>query len=324
MEPTIAKEIPMKESLEVAVPQDSQQFNIQSLISQAIDKNVSADVMERMLAVAKEMDRIFAKKQFDQAMASFQRVLPTIKKTKEVFDKYGKLRYKFAPLDAIVEQVKDVLGSCNLSYTIDTKVEGENVTAIVKITHVDGHSETSSFTIPIDPQSFMTNQQKFASALTYGKRYAFCNALGILTGDEDDDANIAETARDAAQPHVQGQSTSKPPITPQRAESGSTSPMPSGVGYVRPSPKQFEFIENLMQSKHIPIDKIPYKFSELTGGKGGTASELIEWLKLQPYANGIKSNAAIDRDTLPTIQQQDDESIRKFNEEMGNIGNSIN
>jgi hypothetical protein len=37
----------------------------------------------------------------------------------------------------------------------------------------------------------MTTPQKFASALTFAKRYAFCNVLGILTGDKDDDANTA-------------------------------------------------------------------------------------------------------------------------------------
>src|SRR3990167_3791525 len=36
----------------------------------------------------------------------------------------------------------------------------------------------------------MNAAQKVASALTYAKRYAFCNAFGILTGDADDDARL--------------------------------------------------------------------------------------------------------------------------------------
>jgi len=35
----------------------------------------------------------------------------------------------------------------------------------------------------------MNDAQKIASALTYSKRYAFCNATGIMTGDEDQDGN---------------------------------------------------------------------------------------------------------------------------------------
>jgi hypothetical protein len=31
----------------------------------------------------------------------------------------------------------------------------------------------------------MTDQQKHGARVTFAKRYAFCNALGILTGDED-------------------------------------------------------------------------------------------------------------------------------------------
>ena len=37
----------------------------------------------------------------------------------------------------------------------------------------------------------MSAQQKVGAALTFAKRYAFCNAFGIMTGDEDNDANQA-------------------------------------------------------------------------------------------------------------------------------------
>jgi hypothetical protein len=50
-----------------------------------------------------------------------------------------------------------------------------------------GHSQESDFTVPIDEKAFMNAPQKVASALTFAKRYAFCNAFGILTGDEDND-----------------------------------------------------------------------------------------------------------------------------------------
>ena len=164
----------------------------EALIAQAIDKGVDVGTMERLLAMRRELKGEFAKEQFNKAMADFQSECPIIKKTKRVMNKDGKtVRYSYAPIDSILTQVRTFLKAHNFSYTIDTKTEGDKVQAICTVTHADGHSQTSSFDIPIDKNAFMNNQQQFASALTFGKRYAFCNAFGILTGDEDDDSKNA-------------------------------------------------------------------------------------------------------------------------------------
>ena len=104
-------------------------------------------------------------------------------------NKDGKtVRYQFAPIDSIVKQIQVPLANAGLAYTWTVKNEPEMVTAICKVTHSLGHSEESSFQIPVDKEGFMTAPQKVASALTFAKRYSLCNALGIYTGDEDTDA----------------------------------------------------------------------------------------------------------------------------------------
>ena len=45
----------------------------------------------------------------------------------------------------------------------------------------------------------MSQTQVEAAALTFAKRYAFCNAFGILTGDEDTDAKRATVDQDSKQ-----------------------------------------------------------------------------------------------------------------------------
>ena len=45
----------------------------------------------------------------------------------------------------------------------------------------------------------MSQTQVEAAALTFAKRYAFCNAFGILTGDEDTDAKPATGEKDNRQ-----------------------------------------------------------------------------------------------------------------------------
>ena len=42
----------------------------------------------------------------------------------------------------------------------------------------------------------MTAPQKYASSLTFAKRYSLCNALGISTGEEDDDSNTVNKEKE--------------------------------------------------------------------------------------------------------------------------------
>lgn len=192
----MSKKIKKHEENALTLPKD-QQLSVENLISLAIKKDASIDTIERIFNLRDKMKSEWAKKQFDESMAAFQSECPVIKKTKAVNnkpEKGGGLRYKFAPLDSIVMQVKELLRKHGFTYTTDAQVNESRVTAVCKVTHTAGHSETSQFTIPIDPDAFMTGAQKFAAALTFAKRYAFCNAFGILTGDEDDDAVSAGDA----------------------------------------------------------------------------------------------------------------------------------
>ncbi len=164
-------------------PVATQDNSAEALISQAITAGVDVGTMERLLAMRATIKAEQAREAFNAAMAKFQGEQPAIVKEKIVHDKYGKERYRFAPLDIIVKQVKTNLQE-------NAIVEDGWVTAVCKVTHTLGHNELSSFKVPVDKDSYMSQPQKFAAALTFAKRYAFCNAFGILTGDEDTDANF--------------------------------------------------------------------------------------------------------------------------------------
>lgn len=159
----------------------------ESILRFAVERGASVDVIERLMLVREKLQAEFSKEKFDEALAAFQSECPVITKTKAVKDKGGAVRYWFAPLDVIVTQVKGLLMTHGFSYSLTAKVEGGMVEAICKLTHRNGHSQVSEFKVPIDPKAFMSEAQKFAAALTYAKRYAFVNALGILTADEDTD-----------------------------------------------------------------------------------------------------------------------------------------
>lgn len=165
-----------------------QEVDIQALISQGLEKGAGIDVMERMFAMAKEMDAIRAKRAFFEALAKFESEILTIEKKKEVKDREGKHRYWYAPLEDIVCQVKAALEKNGFSYTLKVLQPEGKVTVICEAHHIAGHSENTDVTVTVGEGKFMSINQEVGAAITYAKRYSFCNAFGIMTGDEDTDA----------------------------------------------------------------------------------------------------------------------------------------
>jgi ERF superfamily len=164
------------------------EVDIASLLSQAVTSNLPVETMERLLAMAEHMEAREAKRQFDADMAAFQAECPVIIKTKIVRTDNGVIAYRYAPIESIISQVKLLLQKYHFSYAITTVTDRDIVTATCTAKHSLGHSEQSSFTVPLGRQTkMMSDTQVVAGALTFAKRYAFCNCFGILTGDEDID-----------------------------------------------------------------------------------------------------------------------------------------
>ena len=169
--------------------------DLQVLISQGLEKGAGIDVMERLFVMAKDAAAIRAKRAFFESLAEFQSEMGTITKTKEVkfTNKSGKVtNYSYAPLEDIIEAVKIKLKDNGFSYTLKTVQDATSVAVTCEAHHEAGHTEISSVTVQIDVDAYMSGPQKVGAAITYAKRYAFCNAYGIMTGDEDTDAVDAE------------------------------------------------------------------------------------------------------------------------------------
>lgn len=178
----------------VAVRKDTPAIETpESLVRFAIERQVDPATMERLVALQERVMASRAKSAFDEALAAFQSECPVIEKKKVVLNKDQRtVRYKFAPLDDVVAQVKVLLKTHGFSYSLDTEVKPNWVKAICKITHCAGHSQLSTFEVPIEGDAYMSQPQKYASSLTFCKRYAFLNGFGILTGDEDTDGKVTK------------------------------------------------------------------------------------------------------------------------------------
>lgn len=158
--------------------------DINALLNKALDSKSAVEIIKELRAMALEDQQRAAKQAFDKSLAAFQSDCPVIKKSK-----FGaKQAYKYCPLDEMIPQVQPLLVKHGFSFALSSDVEGGFVKAIFELKHDAGHAEKSQFSVPIDTRNPMMNeQQRYGGAMTFAKRYAFCNALGIMTGDEDND-----------------------------------------------------------------------------------------------------------------------------------------
>lgn len=178
----------------VAKVTKKEETSVSEFISQAIAQNLPVETMERLFALRERVKAESAREAFIGAMAKFQSECPVIEKTKEVFTKSGQKAYAYAPIESIVSQVKDALKDNGFSYSTNMEMLEGAVKVSVKIQHVLGHSEVTEMTVPLGSQTgVMSASQVVAAASTFAKRYAFLNAFGILTGDEDNDGAKVET-----------------------------------------------------------------------------------------------------------------------------------
>lgn len=185
-------------------PQENKlvKVNPDAFLERAIDAKLDINSLRELILLKKEWDADQAKKAYIEAMAKFQQECPVIVKSKQGgVTKTGQVAYRYAPIDVMLttkdrdgKTVKALISDNGFSYTFNTPVTtNEEVEVTMLITHVAGHSELSTVKMPfVEKTGVMSPPQVIASTMSYAKRYAFMNGFGILTGDEDNDAQGRE------------------------------------------------------------------------------------------------------------------------------------
>ena len=166
---------------------------VMSLLTLAVKEKVPVEILEKVMVMQDKVDAKVAREAYYNALVAFQSECPTIEKTQPVPSKSG-IAYKFAPLDDIISQVKELLKKHGFSYSINTEVKDDMVKSICKVHHKEGHSEISEMAVPSGSgTSIMSAPQKVAAASTFSKRYAFVNAFGIMTGENDSGEGLQDS-----------------------------------------------------------------------------------------------------------------------------------
>lgn len=155
------------------------------LVEMAIQSGADIEKLEKLMDLQDRWEAKQTKKSFLEAMSNFQRVCPDILKKKKAHNS------NYAPLGDIVAHIREPLSDCGLSYRFEQKHDN-GVTVRCIVSHVDGHSESTTMTAQADTSGSKNSIQAIASTVTYLSRYTICAALGIVTADADMDGRLPD------------------------------------------------------------------------------------------------------------------------------------
>ena len=162
---------------------------VMAMLQAAVGSGASPETLEKLVALQERIMAKQAEMDFNRAMHCFQVSCPPIGKNRTAGS--GSFTYDYATLDHIASTIAPIMQKCGLSYSFESSIEEGAVRASCTIKHVGGHSSIAHFSAPIDRSAKMNDMQKTASALSYARRYALILALGLTTGEMDDDGNAA-------------------------------------------------------------------------------------------------------------------------------------
>lgn len=185
-------------------PTQSEPPSVGHLLQAVISTGVTAEnvgAVEKIVALYERMQEKDAEKEFAKAFNALQADTPRVQAKKAVPNNDGTVRYKFAPYEDIMEQVRPMLQKHGFTVTFSTRYEETRLVKICTLQHTSGHSKLNEFAVRIGkgpPGS--SDTQADGAAGTYAKRFALCDALNIVV-EKDDDARAegATITEDQAQ-----------------------------------------------------------------------------------------------------------------------------
>lgn len=131
---------------------------------------------------------------------------------KETGQKRAERKYPYADLGAAVEAAREPLARNGLCVIQEIETLDDGVIVRTLVLHESGEERVQSLKMPIIGRT----AQNYGSAMTYGRRYAFCAALNIA-GEKDDDA------RSASEPLQSNNTTAAPAAPVERGPNGQAS-----------------------------------------------------------------------------------------------------
>lgn len=152
------------------------------------DPSVDIDKFERLLKMQQLVASQANERAFNAAIALAKGQIGPIFKNKTVdfMSAKGRTNYRYEDLSEVARTIDPVLSRNGLSYRYRTTQEGGKLTVSCILTHVDGHSETTTLAAQSDQSGNKNDIQAIGSSATYLQRYTLKLALGLSASVDDD------------------------------------------------------------------------------------------------------------------------------------------
>lgn len=152
---------------------------------------------------------------------SIAKIVPALVLAQSQFPLIGKdarnpeLGNKYATLDKIVEEIRPILFANRLGTVQGAEESDGRLIVTTTIIHDSGEWIESAVVMPLVGRMLKggaraePDPQSAGSAVSYGRRYGICAALGLVTGEDDDGNAASRTAKSKASRPAAEQPASK-------------------------------------------------------------------------------------------------------------------
>lgn len=162
----------------------------QQMLMVAVERGTDIAQLEKLMDLQERWEAKEAKKAFSDALAIFQSELSPIIKKRQAHNS------KYADIDDIAQSIRPVLERCGLSYRFEQEQKDGFISVSCIVSHRDGFSVSTAMSAPADKSGGKNDIQSMASTVTYLRRYTLTGALGITTGQDDNDGGKPEIETD--------------------------------------------------------------------------------------------------------------------------------
>jgi hypothetical protein len=162
----------------------------ETLLKMLADPNISAEKMQVLLQMQKDIMSESRREQFQTAFAAMAADMPQVDKRGIVeLVKDGRTfgRYNFAKWEDMDTVIRPILHRHGFALQFSSRVDGGKQTLVGMLLHAAGHMVTSERLLIPDPGPGRNNLQAEGSGLSYAKRYVAEGLLNIVRKGQDDD-----------------------------------------------------------------------------------------------------------------------------------------
>jgi len=178
--------------LQITFPGESAQkeMSVIQILAGAVKDKSQLEIIEKLIALKNEEEDRRSKKAYYEDLAKLQAELPEIKRTKKGHN------CKYAPLDAIINQVTPFLTKYGFSRSFSQIQTGNKIQVTCYLHHKDGYTDSSTLEGEPDTSGNKNDIQSVGSTVSYLRRYTFECVVGIASGEEDTDGNKTSPEED--------------------------------------------------------------------------------------------------------------------------------